>query len=118
MTENAKSLLALDPSVRYVAINQRGAIAEMVQSERHASFNPPETDWIEELVVNPVALELFARRGNLDLGGMRFLVVRYRLQFQVILPWRDGHVSVGVEAEGDPIAIAERVAAVLAGAAG
>ena len=58
----------------------------MLQAEGHPSFNPPETDRMEELIVNPVALELFARRGNIDLGGLRFLVVRYRLQFQLILP--------------------------------
>jgi hypothetical protein len=112
--EIAQLVLALDPSIRYVAVNQDGAIAEMVQSQRHATFNPPETDRMEELIVNPVALDLFARRGNLDLGGVRFLVVGYGKQFQVILPWRAGHVSVGVEADGDPIAIAERTFAALA----
>jgi hypothetical protein len=84
----------------------------MVQSL--PSFNPPETDRMEELLVNPVALELFTRRGNLDLGGVRFLIVRYGLQFQVILPCPGGHVSLGVEADGDPVAIGERVAALAA----
>ena len=32
-------------------------------------------------------------------------------QFQVILPCGSGHVSVGVEADGGPLAIAESVAA-------
>ena len=82
----ARPLLAIDPKVRYVAVNQRGGLEEMLQAEGHPSFNPPETDRMEELIVNPVALELFARRGNIDLGGLRFLVVRYRLQFQLILP--------------------------------
>jgi len=109
----AKAVLALDPKVRYVAVNQRGALEEMVQGEGHPSFNPLDTDRMEELIVNPVALELFVRRGNLDLGGVHFLVVRYGLQFQLILPWRAGHVSIGVEADGDPLAIAERAAALL-----
>src|SRR5205085_8878761 len=109
----ARMLLALDAKIRYVAVNQRGVLEEMLQGEGHPSFNPPETDRLEELVVNPVALELFARRGDLDLGGLRFLVVRYGLQFQLIVPWRAGHVSIGVEADGDPLAIAARAAAVL-----
>ena len=109
----ANSLFALDEKIRYAAVNQRGVIDEMLQRDGHASFNPPETDRMEELIVNPVALELFARRGNLDLGGVRFLIARYGMQYQVILPWRAGHVSVGVEAEGDPVAIAERVGALL-----
>ena len=107
----AKDLLALDPKIRYVAVNRNGAIAEMLQGEEHPSFNPPETDRMEELLVNPVALELFSRRGNLDLDGLHFLIVRYGLQFQVILPCAGGHVSVGVEADGDPVAIAECVGA-------
>lgn len=109
----ARTLLALDSKVRYVAVNQRGTIEEMLQAEDHPSFNPSETDRLEELIVNPVALELFARRGNLDLGGLRFLVVRYGLQFQLILPWREGHVSIGIEAAGEAVAIAVRAAAVL-----
>ncbi len=109
MTGIAKSLLALDGSIRYVAVNQNGAIAEMLQ--KLPSFNPPETDRMEELLVNPVAIELFTRRGDIDLGGLRFVIVRYGLQFQVILPCASGHVSVGVEADGDPVAIAERVGA-------
>jgi hypothetical protein len=108
----ASDVLALDPGIRYVAINRDGAIAEMLQSL--PSFNPAETDRMEELLVNPVALELFTRRGNLDLGGVRFLIVRYGLQFQVILPCRGGHLSIGVEADGDPVAIAERAAALVA----
>jgi len=110
----AASIFALDEKVRYAAVNQRGGIEEMAQRDGHASFNPPETDRMEELIVNPVALELFARRGNLDLGGLRFLVVRYGLQYQLVLPCRAGHVSIGIEADGDPLAIAERAAAVLA----
>ena len=106
MTTIAKDVFALDPRIRYVAVNRKGAIAELAQSVGHPSFNPAETDRMEELLVNPVALELFSRRGNLDLGGVRFLIVRYGLQYQVILPWPGGHVSVGVEADGDPVAIA------------
>ena len=111
----ARDLLALDESVRYAAVNRGGAIEEMLQSDEHPSFNPPETDRLEELVVNPVGLELFARRGNLDLGGVRFLVVRYGLQFQVILPIPGGHLSIGVDESGDPVSIAERVLALLEG---
>lgn len=61
-------LLALGPAVRYVAVNQAGTIVEMVQ--RSPSYNPPETDRMEELIVNPVVLELTRRRGNLDLEGI------------------------------------------------
>jgi hypothetical protein len=109
----APDLLGLDPRIRYVAVNRGGVIEEMLQSGEHPSFNPPETDRMEELLVNPVALELFTRRGNLDLGGVRFLVVRYGLQFQVIVPCPGGHLSIGVDESGDPVSIAGRVAALV-----
>ena len=109
----ANSLFALDEKIRYAAVNQRGVIDEMLQRDGHASFNPPETDRMEELIGNPVAIELFARRGNLDLGGLRFLVVRYGLQYQLVLPWRAGHVSIGIETDGDSLAIADRAAIML-----
>jgi hypothetical protein len=85
----------------------------MVQSSRHPSFNPPESDRIEELIVNPIVLEITARRGNLDMDGIRYVVIRYGTQYQVLLPYRDGHLSIGVNLEDDPNDIARRVAGAL-----
>jgi hypothetical protein len=106
-------LFRLEPKIRYVAVNQKGRIVEMEQSAAHPSYNPPESDRIEELVVNPVVLELAARRGNLDMDGIRFVVIRYGTQYQLLLPYRDGHLSIGVEVADDPVAIARAVAAEL-----
>jgi len=69
---------------------------------------------MEELIVNPVAIELTRRRGDLDLQGLRFLLIRYGIQFQLVLPWRVGHISVGLEPSADAVAVAERILAVLA----
>ena len=97
----------LDPGIRYVAVNQGGEIVEMEQ--RLPSHNPVETDRMEELVVNPTVLGLTRRRGVLDLDGIRFVIIRYGLQYQVLFDYLDGHVSVGVESECDAIAIAKRI---------
>src|SRR5438132_7227612 len=59
-------LFRMEPKIRYVAVNQAGRIVEMAQSPLHPSYNSCETDRIEELIVNPVVLELAARRGNLE----------------------------------------------------
>jgi len=96
-----------------VAVNQHGQITEMEQSQRHPSSNPAETDRMEELLVNPVVLELTTRRGNLDLDGLRYVVIRYGSQYQLILPYRDGHISIGINLADDPIAIAQKVATAL-----
>ena len=108
-------LFALDPSIRYVAVNQKGQLLEMVQNPSLPSYNPAETDRMEELIVNPVAVELTRRRGELDLGGLRYLLIRYGMQFQLVVPWQSGHVSVGIEANANATGIAERVVTLLQG---
>src|ERR1700687_6110570 len=108
----AAVLLRVDPLIRYVAVNQGGRVTEMTQ--RIPSFNPPSTDELEELVVNPAILDLARRRGSLDLGGASWILIRYGLQFQLLLPYREGHVSIGLELDADPIQIAALVAERLA----
>ncbi len=70
-------LFKLERKIRYVAVNQNCEIVEMEQSPQHPTFNPHETDRIEELVVNPTVLEITKRRGNIDMDGIRYVVIRY-----------------------------------------
>jgi hypothetical protein len=103
-------LFDLDRNIRYVAINQNGLIVEMEQNPERPSLNPRETDRMEELIVNPVILELTKRRGNLDMNGMRYVIVRYGTMYELILPFKDGHLSIGVELDANPTEVAESVA--------
>lgn len=69
-----------------------------------------ESDRYEELLVNPTLLLLARQRGDIDCGGLRYLVVRYGHFFQVVVPDpQGGHVSVAVEPDADPVPIAEAV---------
>ena len=104
----AASLFAIDPRIRYVAVNLGGRIAEMEQSPNWPSTNPSESDRMEELIVNPVVLELVRRRGEIDIGGARYVVIRYGVLFELVLPYRGGHVSVGIEPGPGILEIAER----------
>ncbi len=106
----ASRLFALEPKIRYVAVNQAGNIVEMEQSPHHPTYNPHETDRIEELIVNPIVIDITRRRGNLDMGGMRYVVIRYGTQYQLIMPYKDGHVSIGIELEDEPHGIACSIA--------
>jgi hypothetical protein len=106
-------LFRMEPKIRYVAVNQTGRIVEMAQSPLHPSYNSCETDTIEELIVNPVVLELASRRGNLDMEGIRYVVIRYGTQYQLLMPYREGHLSVGVEKQDDPLEIARKITAAL-----
>jgi len=109
----SKELFPLDGRIRYVAVNAGGAIVEMEQRAERPSYNPPETDRMEELIVNPIVLEATRRRGDLDLGGVRWVIIRYGLQYQMVFPHASGHVSVGVEADGDVTELAGRISDLL-----
>lgn len=111
MTEKIAHLLFdLDPDIRYVAVNQGGKIIEMEQSLKWPSLNATETDRMEELIVNPTILELARRRGEIDLGGIRYIVIRYGPLYQLLFPYKDGHISVGIERSADITAVAHKIA--------
>jgi hypothetical protein len=100
-------IFELDASIRYIAVNQGGEIVEMEQ--RIATFNPVETDKMEELIVNPTVLNITKRRGDLDLEGVNFVLIKYGLQYQAIFNYRDGHVSVGIELVSNAISIVNNI---------
>jgi hypothetical protein len=116
MARLASRLFAADANVRYVAVNQAGRITEMEQRKEWSSLNPTESDRMEELIVNPIVLEAVTRRGNLDLNGVRSVIIRYGLLDEIVLPHASGHVSIGVQQGGDLVRIAEKAEAVLADA--
>ena len=59
--------------------------------------------------MNPIVLDITSRRGNLDMDGIRHVIIRYGTQYQLLLPYKRGHISIGVELHDDPIAIALKV---------
>jgi hypothetical protein len=103
-------LFDLDSNIRYVAVNQNERIVEMEQNPKRPSLNPTETDRMEELIVNPTILELARRRGNLDMNGMRYVVVRYGAMYELIFPFKDGHLSIGIDLTANPTEVALEVA--------
>ena len=82
----SKLLFKLEPKIRYVAVNQNGEIVELEQSPQHATHNPHESDIMEELIVNPTVLDITKRRGDIDMNGVRYVIVRYGAQYQVLMP--------------------------------
>ncbi len=76
-------------------------------------FSSAESDRYEELLVNPTLLKLATQRGNIDCGGLDYLLVKYGNFFQFILPASWGHVSVCIDKSADPIALGLHVASLL-----
>ena len=106
------SILNISPEVRYVAVYRDGHLA--MQSRGGTSgASGEETDKYEELLVNPTLLKLASQRGNIDCGGLNYLIVRYGNFFQFVLPLPWGHVSVCFEPSADPVSLAEQVISVL-----
>jgi hypothetical protein len=72
-----------------------------------------ESDKYEELIVNPTLLKLVTQRGEIDCGGVEFVVIRYGNFFQTVFPVPDGHVGVGLETTASPPDFVWRIRGIL-----
>ncbi len=103
------AIFALGPQVRYVAV-ANGQHVESRQRDDLSAASSEVSDRFEELLVNPTLVLLTGQRGDIDCGGLRYLIVRYGNFAQVVAPLpTSGHVSVAVEPSADPVAVAEAV---------
>ena len=107
-------IFSLSADIRYVAVYREGKL-EMKARKAIADASLPESDRYEELLVNPTLIKLASQRGNIDCGGLDYLIVRYGSFFQFVLPAPWGHVSVCIEKTADPVAVGERVKRLVTG---
>src|SRR5574339_422041 len=108
MDELMDSIFSIANDIRYVAIYEN---YELITSERpgieHSSSS--ESDKYEELIVNPTLLKLVTQRGNIDCGGAEYVIIRYGSFYELVIPIKDGHVSVGIELNADLLPIVSAV---------
>jgi hypothetical protein len=102
------ALFDLMPQVRYVAVYRHGELSLRQRSDLSLA-SAPESDRYEELLVNPTVLTLTRQRGDIDCGGLSYVVVGYGNFFQFVVPIEGGHLSVAFEPEADPIGHAQEV---------
>lgn len=103
------AIFALSPQVRYVAV-ANGQDIELRQRPGLSGASSSESDRFEELLVNPALVLLTRQRGNIDCGGLRYIIVRYGQFFQIVVPRTGGgHVSVAIEPDADPTTIGESI---------
>ena len=117
MSDDAEAdrIFAIGPQIRYVAF---GSGQDVVLRERSGLIDAStgESDRYEELLVNPTLLTLAGQRGDIDCGGLRYLVVAYGNFWQLVIPTgHRSHGSVAVESDADPILAADRVLTVIDG---
>ncbi len=107
-----EAILAVSPVVRYVATYNSGVLTLRSRPNR-AGASSPESDRYEELLVNPTILTLATQRGNIDVGGLRFVLIRYGRMYQLVVPTTWGHVSIAIEPDADPLALVQPLATLL-----
>jgi hypothetical protein len=102
--EIADQLFSRHDAVRYVAVLDD---SELTLRERPGlgDASAAESDQYEELLVNPTLLTLTTRRGEIDCGGLDYLIVGYGNFQQLVVPTPTGHVSVAVEHGTDPLVV-------------
>ena len=95
-----KNLFSFSKDIRYVAIYYNNEL-QFKQRETAKNSSSNKTDEFEELLVNPTLLKLTTQRGNIDCGGLNYLIVGYGNFFQLIKSIKDGHVSICIDKNAD-----------------
>lgn len=106
------SIFALSKDVRYVAIYRDGHL-ETKSKEDTIGASSLDSDRYEELLVNPTLITLATQRGNIDCGGLDYLIVRYGNFYQFVLPVSWGHISVCIDKNADPVSLEAKVVSLL-----
>jgi len=101
-------LLKSFEDVRYVAIYKNNNLT-FKQRPNTTDSSSADTDKYEELLVNPVLLTTARQRGNIDCGGLRFLIIAYGNFFQLIKEINGGHISLCLSKNVDLTNIHEKI---------
>ncbi|MEQ9265138.1 MAG: hypothetical protein RLN81_07960 [Balneolaceae bacterium] len=86
--------------IRYVALYLDEELI-FRQKKSTANSSSGDTDKFEELLVNPTLLTLATQRGNIDCGGLNYLIIGYGNFFQLVKSLPAGHISLCLEQNAD-----------------
>lgn len=111
-TQVFDQLLAISPDIRYLAIYRNGRL-ETAQRTGLQNASSPESDKYDELIVNPTLLTLINQRGQIDCGGMEYVLIRYGHFFQLVHPIAGGHLSTAAEPTAHPLELLDSIRRVI-----
>jgi|SRR4051794_39372551 hypothetical protein len=94
--------------IRYVAVYQNSELV-FKQRQQISDGSSSDTDKYEELLVNPALLTIARQRGNIDCGGLRFLIVGYGNFYQLVKEMNNGHISICLDKNVDLTNIPEKI---------
>ena len=107
MENTIDNIFAISKDIRYVAIYKNNTLKTKSKScENQSSL---ESDKYEELFINPTILKAASQRGNLDCGGLDYILIKYGNFFQCVVPIDKGHISVCIESFSNPVKIALKI---------
>ncbi|HEX4850687.1 MAG TPA: hypothetical protein VFV08_07770 [Puia sp.] len=95
-----KNLFERFAEIRYVAFYEKGELISRQKTDLNDTSSS-DSDKYEELLVNPVILTAARQRGNIDCGGLNFVIIGYGNFFQLICEIPDGHVSICLDKKAD-----------------
>jgi hypothetical protein len=94
--------------IRYVAIYQNDELT-FKQRKQTSDSSSSDTDEYEELLVNPTLLTIARQRGNIDCGGLRFIIVGYGNFYQLVKEIKNEHISICLEKNVDLTIVPEKI---------
>ena len=113
MSDLLEDVFAISPDIRYVAVAHGQEVHMRSRPDLH-NASSSDSDRYEELLVNPALLTLATQRGNIDCGGLRYLIVGYGHFQQLVIPRLGGHVSIAFELGANPLDYLQAILGVMA----
>jgi hypothetical protein len=96
LSDFSDRLFGISDDIRYIALYRDGRL-EMSSRPGLKGASSPESDTYEEIIVNPTLLTLLRQRGDIDCGGVEYVIIRYGNFLQTVHPIRGGHLSIALE---------------------
>ncbi|HKS92266.1 MAG TPA: hypothetical protein VJQ83_10090 [Tepidiformaceae bacterium] len=113
MSDLHEDVFAISPDIRYVAVAGGQQVRMRARPGLHDASSS-DSDLYEELLVNPTLLTLATQRGNIDCGGLRYLIIGYGHFHQLVVPGAAGHVSIAFELGANPADYLQAISHVMA----
>ena len=107
-----EKIFKISDSIRYVAIYQKD---ELISKQRVdlKDTSSSESDKYEELLVNPTILKITGQRGKIDCGGLDYIILKYGNFFQILKEYKNGHISICIDKNQNPLEFKEKINKIL-----
>jgi len=112
MEDLIEAIAQVSPDIRYIAIYRNDKL-ESWQRAAISESSSNESDKYEELLVNPTILLLAQQRGNIDCGGLDFVLIKYGSFYQLVKQIDQGHISICIDKSADPVSLEKEISNVL-----